>query len=219
MWSQWHRIPAAALSREGLLGLAAGLGRPISDVVEVFAGGNKFYKIKILAPIDQALQDRKEVLHPILGNIKIYLSYERLERICLFCAKVGHDHHSCADRCRMERLCMDPRFASRPDVKELSKLKVGLWINNQAKIPLTNQNQGPQNFQPNSNHPDPNSTQNLHPNPNPHQQNSPRPSNPIGQQFGMFSNQGPNNQTHTFPMSFQNPNDLFTNLPSGPAPT
>lgn len=39
VWTQWHRVPPANVSHVGLMLLAQKLGTPISDPIEMFAGG------------------------------------------------------------------------------------------------------------------------------------------------------------------------------------
>lgn len=75
VWTQWHRVPLAALSKEGIIILAHRLGTPLYEPVELFTGGNKFYKIKVLLNIKEKLQDNLEVHHPDLGDFSIYITY------------------------------------------------------------------------------------------------------------------------------------------------
>lgn len=137
VWTQWHRVPPAAISKEGIHILARELGTPISEPVELFVGGHKIYKVKMLIKIDGKLKDRVDADHPELGTIPIYITYEKLPRICLFCSKIGHESLDCAEKLRLERLRVDPRFRDLPQMQQPIKLKVGAWINNSAKVPLT----------------------------------------------------------------------------------
>lgn len=52
----------------------------------------------------------------------------------MFCANLGHDKGTCPERIRMLRLSRDPRFKDRPGMKEMTKDRVGPWINNQNSI-------------------------------------------------------------------------------------
>lgn len=135
VWVQFHRISPATVSKEGLKQLSRKIGVPLSEVIEVPAGNNKFSKIKLPVNIDDKLLDTIEVEHPVMGVIKIYVSYERLNRICLFCAKVGHDHNSCPDKLRLERLRMDLRFQNRQNFDTLTKPKFGPWTKDPSLIP------------------------------------------------------------------------------------
>lgn len=124
------------MTREGVRLLAARVGKPTTDVFENSIGGNKFYKVKLKIPIGTALQQVVKVNHPILGPFLAYLTYERISRLCIFCAKLGHEMENCHDRIRMKRLKTDPRYRDRPEMQSITDPKVGLWITNNALIPL-----------------------------------------------------------------------------------
>lgn len=137
VWVQCHGIPLDAITNEGIIMLAeTKLGTMLSEPIDTFLGGQKFYRIKMLLPVDQALKDRLEVTHPNKGPINIFLFYERITKACLFCGKPGHEIAYCVDQVRMQRLSLDPRFKNRPGIKELAQPKVGKWITNPALIPL-----------------------------------------------------------------------------------
>lgn len=136
LWCQWHRIPHESVTHEGLLMVAQSkVGVPLSDVEETFLGGQKFYRNNMLLPIDAALKDKVSITHPNIGTFNAYLVYERVNRICLFCAKIGHEHTSCADRVRMQRLRLDPRFKDRPEMEKMTQPRLGPWVNNPALMP------------------------------------------------------------------------------------
>lgn len=97
VWVQWHRIPMEAITPAGLLKLAKRVGTPISEVTESYLGGCKFAKIKIRIDTGRPLKDKIEARHPTLGFFPIYLTYEKLHRICHFCAHIGHEYQSCSD--------------------------------------------------------------------------------------------------------------------------
>lgn len=138
VWTQLHKIPFQAISHEGVLLVAKRIGIPRSGVSEIFQGGNTFHKIKLQIPIDQPLKDVVPMNHPTLGIYRVYPSYERLNRICLYCSKVGHDIQNCPDQVRMERLRRDPRFCDKPEMQNITKPKVGQWIMNPDLIPDDN---------------------------------------------------------------------------------
>lgn len=141
VWTQWYRIPPAAVSQMGLSMLAQRIGTPLSDATEIFARGQKFYKIKMLINVDRPLQDHLDVLNPTIGNFTTYITYEKMPRICLFCGRIGHDQLGCVDKVRFERLKQDPRYKARLEKQPQNKNKtrIGPWINNQALIPLAKQ--------------------------------------------------------------------------------
>lgn len=188
VWVQWHGIPLEAITNEGLLTVSNRIGKPLSEVHEGFVNGNKFFRIKTLIPIDATIQESLPVDHPILGNFKVYLVYEKLTKLCLFCAKIGHDRIDCPDKIRLDRLREDPRYADSLELEQIPSTRIGAWINNQAKLPQFNQplpdnnqptNQ-PQQNQPNTYHHGPTANQFL-PTTQIHNNNTQEPHNQTSQ--------------------------------------
>lgn len=146
VWVQLHHILLETVSKEGILSLAGRIGPPLSEVTTVIQGNLKFYKVKILVSVDKKLVDRLKVEHPELGVLLIYLSYERLNRICRFCALIGHEHTNCPDKQRMERLRVDPRYRDKPEMKKLTKPRLGPWINDPTVLPSKDQTEQSQSL-------------------------------------------------------------------------
>lgn len=148
--TQWHRIPRQAITHEGILMLSQKIGEAMAEVEEVFSGDNFFYRLKLLIPIDKPLKDKLQITHPTLGSVNIYLVYEKLNNLCLFCVHMGHLESECPDKLRMARLCMDQRFRDRLDKDTATKPKIGPWINNSAVVPIREQDtESPTQQQPN----------------------------------------------------------------------
>ena len=134
--TQWHHIPTEAVKKEGVRLMAEQIGQPISEVTETCVSGNRVYKVRMLLPLDKPLKDSLEVNHPTMGVFKTLIVYERVNRICLFCGNLGHENTTCADRNRMQRLKMDPRYMGKPGMEKATDNKVGTWINNQNQVPI-----------------------------------------------------------------------------------
>jgi hypothetical protein len=45
------------------------IGTMLPEVREIFQNGRKFYKAKVLVPLDKPLKDRLSTKHPTLGRI------------------------------------------------------------------------------------------------------------------------------------------------------
>jgi Zinc knuckle len=86
----------------------------VSDVREGFIVGRKFYKVKVLLPVNQPLKDKLKVLHPSLGLFLVYFVYDKTNRVCSFCGCLGHELPSCRTYGRLLRLTNDLRFVSNP---------------------------------------------------------------------------------------------------------
>lgn len=115
--------------------MAKRIGETTSGVVEMTTGGNKFFKVKIKLLIENTLEGKLSMTHPTMGVIKIYISYERLNRMCWFCAKIGHEMDNCPDKTHLERLKLDPRFKDRQELTNIPSQRIGSWIVNPTQIP------------------------------------------------------------------------------------
>lgn len=178
IWIQYHRVPPRSVSTDGVLLMARQIGVPTSGVIATTMGGNKFYRIKTRIPIDRKLQGTLHVDHSILGPIVIYLSYEKVNRFCIFCSKLGHEIENCCDKFRLDQLRMDARFRDNLEYTAIPDQQASLWLTNPSMIPLTQPPQNPQN----------------QPDPEPHIINPPRryttrPRTPIPQPDGPNTNQ------------------------------
>lgn len=148
--AQFHRIPPQSITDEGLLKLVKNIGTPLSEVSHAFYAGNKYNRIKLLMPVDKPLIGVLPVNHPTLGVLPIYVSYERLHRVCSFCAMLGHEADGCQDKVQMDRIKRDPKYENRPDILNATKPIAVPWLLNPALIPSET---------PDSEHTEPHSTQ------------------------------------------------------------
>lgn len=89
--------------------------------------------------LNEALKDIVKIRHPTLGEVLAYLVYERLGRACVFCAKLGHEVGSCADRTRLARIRNRPENQGRKELQNILKPTIGPWILNSMLIPTSEQ--------------------------------------------------------------------------------
>lgn len=134
-WVQLHNIPAGTITGEGIQLLATDLGTPMTEPTASFIDGNKYYKIKVLMPMEKPIKEKLRITHQQIGTITIHVVYERLSKICLFCAGLGHEHPDCVDKIRMEGLARDLKYANQPGMQGITDLKLNPWINNVALVP------------------------------------------------------------------------------------
>ena len=145
---------------------------------------------------------------PSIGTFPVFLVYERLSKLCFFCSRLGHDHRDCPDRIRLQRLCLDPQYADREDMRGITDLRVGKWINDSTQVPKINTNTYPMTIQNhngnNNNHPpgSPPQPQNINQNQNP---------NPATQNNSHF-NALANYLHQTDPLHYPNNTTLSSNL-------
>lgn len=88
VWAQIHRIPAHAITNEGVRMLGAQIGEPQTDAIEAYAGGMRFCRMRIRIPINKSLKETVSFTHPALGTFTLYVVYERITRLamCLLCS-------------------------------------------------------------------------------------------------------------------------------------
>lgn len=119
LWVQFHNAYEDSLKDEGLCIIAAQVGIPVSDPIRCNYNGKNFFKIRLSIPITERMKDKIRVTHPNQGEIWVYLVLEKLGRICTFCAMLGYELNSCADRLRLTRLKNSSVGQERPDMKNI----------------------------------------------------------------------------------------------------
>lgn len=135
LWVQFYHIPVNQINEEGVLIIAGKIGMPVSLPIEGYVGGKRFIKVKIILAFEEELKDRLRFTHPTLGTITTFCCYEKIARICSFCAKMGHDTASCADLARLTILVCNTANSSIAGNLDLLKPKRGLWMCNSSLIP------------------------------------------------------------------------------------
>lgn len=187
LWTQFHNVPPEMLSAAGIYYLSNDIGIPVSEVRQGYNAGKLFMKTKINFKSEKALKDRMFVEHPTLGPLTIYLVYERVARLCSYCAKVGHEISGCPKRGRVLQLCADPTYANRPEMAFVRNHRIGPWINCPALVPRPLPPSANTSFNPNNYYP------------NPHPPHSPNPNPSYAPHPNQSNVQSPNpNQNHPY---------------------
>lgn len=135
IWTQLHNIPPECISETGLRLVAERLGLLTSDVLSASMGGRQYSRVRVAYPIDQPLNDHLSVTHPVIGELKIHLHYERVNRVCEYCAHIGHGIADCEKYAQLMRLNADPAYKDRPELALLKEKRRAPWITAQDKIP------------------------------------------------------------------------------------
>lgn len=139
VWVQFHNMRVDSLTEEGIRIITEPLGLAISEPITGHMHGKKFFRIKILIPLDCPVKDKLTATNPILGDSEVYLVYERVGRICCFCGSLGHDISSCSDRARLAKLKGKLAAQKRPELEGILKPTRGPWITNQTLVPIPTQ--------------------------------------------------------------------------------
>ncbi|XP_078165207.1 uncharacterized protein LOC144559913 [Carex rostrata] len=130
----WHYRHDLVAIEEGIAFLTSLVGVALSDPITIRANGKKFIKVKMQIPIDKPLFDKVKLNHPSLGQVIVYLVYERLGRICLFCGGLGHEMTGCGERSRLVKLKKMLEKENRPEMQDILKPTRGPWITNQILL-------------------------------------------------------------------------------------
>lgn len=116
------------------------MGKPASptvDAVHGFLNGRRFTKIKVTINLNEPLKDWVSLGHPILGDMVVHCVYEKLTRVCSYCARLGHEISHCEDREKVSTIAQRPENEGRFDLHSLLSPKVGSWITDAAVVPAT----------------------------------------------------------------------------------
>lgn len=101
-WVQLHNIPPEALLRENLLYFGNRIGKVLS--LEMPGEGKfnfrKFGRLRIEVDVDKPLTpgfmiNRPPIYNNVLEPIWIQVKYEKLQRFCFLCGKLGHESKDC----------------------------------------------------------------------------------------------------------------------------
>lgn len=134
LWVQFFNAPIN-LTDEGIAIMAKQVGSPLSAPVEGFIGGRRFIKVKLSVKLGLPLKDRVRFTHESLGEVSVICSYEKITRVCFYCASLGHEIHSCTDYLRMGQLAQQMGDDGPYDFGLLLKPKYGKWMTNSSLVP------------------------------------------------------------------------------------
>lgn len=81
------------------------------------------------------MQDKVVVEHPTLGDVTVYTVYEKIGRVCRFCALLGHEMGNCSDRIALIRIKNAPENQGREELKDILNPTLGPWILTPTMIP------------------------------------------------------------------------------------
>ncbi|KAF3334051.1 Zinc knuckle [Carex littledalei] len=98
LWVQYHNTPFETLTENSVTRITEPVGIALSESIAAYHNGKQFFRIKILVPLTEPVKDKLTVDHPTQGEIEVFLVYEKIGRICLFCGSMGHEISSCTDR-------------------------------------------------------------------------------------------------------------------------
>jgi Domain of unknown function (DUF4283) len=128
VWVQLHGIPPGSLTSAGILSLIEKVGQPMSDIKEVFTNGVRFNKVRVSLDIVTDLKKKIVASHRDTGKFIVYLVYERVQKVYLFCTSVGHDQENCLDILRLVKLLNDEKYKEQPGMASILEPKIGPWV-------------------------------------------------------------------------------------------
>ena len=143
IWVQFHNLSADLLTEEGVTILADPIGEVLSEPLVSYLNGRQYFKVKILLDLAKPVKDKLKTTIPNLGDIEVFLVYEKIGRICCFCGALGHEISSCPDRARLAKIRSRLTAQKRPELESILKPTRGPWIINNTLIPFPETSEGP----------------------------------------------------------------------------
>lgn len=143
LWVQFHNLGLEVLTEEGVRILTEPVGTVLSEPMVGYLNGKTFFKVKLLLSLGTPVKDKLKITNPILGNVEVFLVYEKIGRICCFCGAVGHEISSCQDRARLAKIKSRMGSQCRPELEGILKPTRGPWLVNNTLIPLDDNAESP----------------------------------------------------------------------------
>lgn len=134
LWVQLYNAPLN-LTNEGLELLAKEVGKPVTWPMEGQVGGRRCLKVKVIVDLGEPLKDRVRITHPSVGEITVHCVYEKITRVCTFCARLGHEIQTCSEYLRLSRIAQHRAHEAQIPMAQLLSPKTGLWLLNSAQVP------------------------------------------------------------------------------------
>jgi Zinc knuckle len=101
LWVQIHNAPLQQMTKKAIKQVAQEVG----DLVDLHLEGadkwDTFSRIRLDINSDKDLKDRLDICLPYGKERTTLIHYERLVRVCLYCAKIGHEVEHCDERIRL----------------------------------------------------------------------------------------------------------------------
>jgi hypothetical protein len=101
LWVQIHNAPLQQMTKKAIKQVA----QEVSDLVDPHLEGadkwDTFSIIRLDINSDKGLKDRLDICLPYGKERTTLIHYERLVRVCLYCAKIGHEVEHCDERIRL----------------------------------------------------------------------------------------------------------------------
>lgn len=77
VWVQYHNMPIESLTEEGVGRLMDLVGIALLDLIIVTTRGKQLFRIKMLISMNQPIKDKLITTHPTLGDLVVFLVYEK----------------------------------------------------------------------------------------------------------------------------------------------
>lgn len=101
---QLHNLGSEVLTEEGLRIVTEPIGTILSEPLVGYLNGKTFFKVKLLIALNAPIKDKLKITNPIMGDVEVYLVYEKIGRVCCFCGALGHEILSCQERARLTKI-------------------------------------------------------------------------------------------------------------------
>ncbi|KAJ4812575.1 hypothetical protein LUZ62_025141 [Rhynchospora pubera] len=134
-WVELHGIPPESVDHTGIELVFKEVGTPISEYKSFYWAGQKVYKRKLLVDLRQPLKPKLPLKHPQLGRKWIYAVYDNIANVCMFCARIGHEHITCPAKLKLKRMKQEEKHQDELAGKQIKETMVGKWLMDRSYVP------------------------------------------------------------------------------------
>ncbi|KAJ1689387.1 hypothetical protein LUZ63_013542 [Rhynchospora breviuscula] len=136
LWVQAHGFPMGLILPNAIPDIMRAVGTPISDPQVIYNNGVKVYKIKLMVSLKKPVLHTLCLENDIIGKYKVYLVYDKVKKICLYCGLIGHVKEQCAERRMYLRMKEAGKFKDVPELWNMPEINFKPWIIDQTKVPV-----------------------------------------------------------------------------------
>ncbi|KAJ4771095.1 hypothetical protein LUZ62_055352 [Rhynchospora pubera] len=134
-WVEVHGVPPESLDHTGLELVMKGIGSPLTEIKSFWYDGRKVYKRKVLVNLKKALKPKLPMRHPQLGVKWVYVVYDNVANVCMFCAMIGHEHSACPHKLRLKQMQQEEQHKEKLGSKPIPETIGWKWLTDRSFIP------------------------------------------------------------------------------------
>ncbi|KAJ4795991.1 hypothetical protein LUZ62_047237 [Rhynchospora pubera] len=147
-WVEVHGVPPESLDQTGIEMVMQKIGAPLTEIKSFWYGGQRVYKRKVLLNLKESLQPKLPMRHPQLGVKWIYVVYDNIANVCMFCAMIGHDQSCCPRKFRLKQMQHEEEHKEKLGSNLIPETMEWKWLTNRALVPREDEHDTHRNVEP-----------------------------------------------------------------------